>query len=115
MHLYPTQRKHNATRTALQFALAAVVLCLFLYAVSFVSAHADREQLEATRRAVNTALVSCYAIEGAYPQNIEYLEENYGLLVDSKRFYIQYTVLGSNVMPSFTVMRWGSGDHAAGR
>jgi hypothetical protein len=115
MHLYPTHHKRNAINTALPFVLAVVMLCLFLYAVSMISVRADSEQLEATKRAVSAALVSCYAIEGAYPQNLSYLEENYGLLVDNKHFYVQYTTMGSNVMPAVNVIRWGSGDHATGR
>lgn len=49
-----------------------------------------REQAEQSlRTAVLDAAVQCYALEGAYPQSLSYLEENYGVQVNHSRFIRQ--------------------------
>lgn len=53
--------------------------------------------------AVRKSVVHCYAIEGQYPENIEYLESNYGLNYNKKRFMVHYQVIGSNLMPDIFV------------
>ena len=54
---------------------------------------AVQEQEELLRLAVNQAVVSCYAVEGRYPESLEYLEENYGIRVDREEYLVLYEVL----------------------
>ena len=61
----------------------------------------DREKLEET---LNRAAVACYAIEGAYPPSVEYLEENYRVRIDEERYTVKYELYASNLMPSITVL-----------
>lgn len=53
--------------------------------------------------AIIRSAVQCYAIEGFYPPDIEYLENNYGLLVDHDKYIISYSVFASNIMPEVEV------------
>ena len=48
--------------------------------------------------------MQCYALEGTYPPNLQYLEEHYGLTYDKKRFYVDYLAIGSNFFPDVTVI-----------
>ena len=68
---------------------------------------AVQEQEELLRRAVNQAVVSCYAVEGRYPESLEYLEENYGIRVDRDEYLVLYEVFADNVKPRFRVRRIG--------
>ena len=52
---------------------------------------------------VRNMSVQCYAIEGQYPQNLSYLEENYGLSYNEKRIKVHYELIGSNLMPDVFV------------
>ena len=52
------------------------------------------------------AAVNCYAIEGFYPADLSYLEDNYGLIID-ERYNVFYEVQASNIMPSVSVNRRG--------
>ena len=52
---------------------------------------------------IRRAVVSCYAIEGRYPDTYEYLAENYGLTVDEKKYTVHYEIFASNIMPEITV------------
>jgi hypothetical protein len=54
--------------------------------------------------AIERAARQCYALEGAYPPTLEYLEENYGLMLDRDRFHYLYEVIGSNIHPIVEVL-----------
>ncbi len=60
--------------------------------------------------AVHNAALTCYAVEGAYPSNLEYLRSHYGLAYDQSRYIVRYDAFGSNLMPTITVIELeGSG------
>ena len=48
--------------------------------------------------------MECYALEGAYPQDFDYLAERYGAAVDESRCRVDYIYIGSNLMPDITVV-----------
>ena len=56
------------------------------------------------RDAVHDAALTCYAVEGAFPDNLEYLYENYGLAYDRDRFMVTYDAFASNHMPEIYVI-----------
>ena len=67
----------------------------------------DTSRAEAKRIAedsIRRAVVSCYALEGRYPDSYEYLRDHYGLRIDEDRFIIHYEVFASNIMPDITVI-----------
>lgn len=88
----------------LSAAVLLGVVCLFTYGVDAVSQTTQQEQLAAARRAVARAAVHCYALEGAYPPDMTYLEEHYGLAVNQKEFAIRYNCFASNLMPEIDVL-----------
>lgn len=54
--------------------------------------------------AIHRAMVQCYAIEGIYPPSVEYLEENYGIVIDREQYAVFYDGFASNVMPQISVV-----------
>lgn len=60
------------------------------------------------KEAIEMACVQCYAIEGSYPPDLEYLRDNYGIVLDHDRYYYYYEVFASNVMPVVEVYEKGS-------
>ena len=46
-------------------------------------------------------------MEGAYPESLEYLKENYGLIYDEDLFFVDYKVEGSNILPDITIIEKG--------
>ena len=89
-------------------AIAAVCTLLLLLGVWTVwngAQAAMREQAaQSLRTAVLDAAVQCYALEGAYPQSLSYLEENYGVQVNHSRFIVSYEVYASNQLPVVAVL-----------
>ena len=60
-----------------------------------------KEQLE---QVLHKTAAACYAAEGIYPPDLEYLEEHYGIQVDRDRYTVMYDVFASNLMPDITVL-----------
>lgn len=85
----------------------AMVL-LIVYAANHIQAKIVAESIQAVESNIRRAAVSCYAIEGAYPQNVEYLENHYGLQLDRNKYVIEYDIIGSNVMPWVAVAEKGT-------
>lgn len=63
----------------------------------------DEENFKILSDAIVRSAVHCYAIEGFYPPNIKYLEDNYGLIVDHDKYFISYNIFASNIMPEIMV------------
>lgn len=68
----------------LSLAAFVLLIALFLQGVVDVSGNSMAEKKRLVEQAVWRATVNCYAIEGNYPPNLEYLEENYGLIIDQR-------------------------------
>ena len=62
------------------------------------------------RPAVLRSAVECYCVEGAYPESLGYLEENYGLNVNHRDFIVTYEVFASNVAPDIRVLVRGEAE-----
>ncbi len=75
---------------------------IFLYGLSDAAASSAEEGLRIAEDSVRRAVVSCYAIEGNYPDTYEYLVEHYGVRIDSK-YIVRYEIFASNIMPDITV------------
>lgn len=100
------ERKMNITRISILFF--CMVLAFFLYAIlTFGSASADRQEA-ALQNAIEKDIMNCYALEGFYPPSLAYLEEHYGLLYNKDMFFADYQPIGSNIMPSVTIIRKGA-------
>lgn len=102
-------RKGRKKRIALPGWLVlpvAAVLALTLFAGAMDSLTVgrsleDRRQLE---QALRRGCVACYAAEGAYPTDLEYLKEHYGVQVDEERYTVVYSPVAPNLMPDITVL-----------
>ena len=98
------QSKH-ILRRVLPLVLLVIVLPLILFlAARGLGGRADRESLAMAERSIRRAAVQCYALEGAYPPNLDHLKERYGVSVDESRFYVAYLYTASNLMPDITVL-----------
>ena len=75
----------------------------FYMAVDNAHKKSDEEGHRILSDAIIRSAVQCYAIEGFYPPDIEYLENNYGLLVDHDKYFVSYRVFASNIIPEVDV------------
>ena len=87
------------------FGVLLFVCCFvfFVIAIANVSDEVDENEIKTLESAIDKAVITCYAIEGAYPENIEYIEDNYGVVLDHEKFFVVYNILGPNVRPDVMV------------
>lgn len=85
-------------------ALWLAVLVLFGVFVSRLEAGHRAEGRKQLEEAVRRGAVSCYALEGRYPETVEELKERFGLSYNEKRFAVHYEYTASNLMPQITVV-----------
>lgn len=86
------------------FAFFAIVL-FFLVCVNTIDKNSRREATIVLKEAVSKAAVQCYAIEGQYPDTVEYLEQQYGLNYNHDKFTVHYEKIGANLMPDIFITR----------
>lgn len=87
--------------------ISLIACCLLLFgAVRLADAlgrRTERDSAAILRDAVARAALTCYAIEGRYPQSLSYLEDNYDLSYDRSQFVVRYDAFASNVLPDISV------------
>ena len=97
------QKKRFSLRLLIPILSVMIVVGLVVYGVGNVSRSASQERLKAVEQSITRATVQCYAIEGRYPPDLDYLEENYGLILDREHYVYHYRLEGSNLMPEIQV------------
>ena len=78
------------------------VMAAPLFQAGQKSMESETEQL---RTIIDKAIIQCYALEGSYPPDLQYLVDNYGLLLNEKKYVFVYETGGmSNVKPEFDIL-----------
>ena len=72
--------------------------------VSRVESANDGAQTQFVYDAVQNAALTCYAVEGAYPESLDYLRSRYGLAYDDSRYLVTYDAFASNLVPDIHVV-----------
>lgn len=84
--------------------LAAVLLAaVCLGAFEGSGRKLGEEGAAAMKAAIARSALQCYAVEGGYPATLAYLQENYGLRVNTNDYYVTYDCFASNLPPDIRV------------
>ncbi|MCL2756741.1 MAG: hypothetical protein FWD43_01510 [Coriobacteriia bacterium] len=102
-------RQTTKKRIVLSSLLLTVLFIILLivameYGILGFSGRVQNNQAQFLSDAVRRSAVQCYALEGRYPDSVEYLEENYGLIVDRNRYAVYYESMGANILPQIRVV-----------
>lgn len=84
--------------------ISFILIVLFVLIMVDTSEKRSEKELYDLDLSIRRAAVSCYALEGSYPQSLEYLENHYGIQIDYKRYNVFYEVFAENIMPEITVL-----------
>ena len=87
----------------LPLLLAAAMLYWLIVGALGVSTALDSQRLEQLTATIRRYVVQCYALEGRYPDSLDYLEKNYSLTLDRERYVYHYQNLGANILPQIAV------------
>lgn len=101
--MYSDKRKNRISWILLLVAALAAAAALWFFAAGRSSRDLSEESAAAVRSAIIRSARQCYAVEGIYPPTLEYLQDNYGLQVNTRDFYIRYDIFASNIAPEVTV------------
>jgi hypothetical protein len=89
----------------LPLILGVAIIAVFLLGVNYVSTSSVDGQLESLENAISRDVAQCYAVEGTYPPNIDYLYDHYGLTYNEDLFFVDYQYIGSNIYPDITILQ----------
>ena len=90
---------------AVAFFLA--LIAAFVLLVNGITVKGGNQEISMVRDAVKNAALTCYAAEGAYPQDLEYLRKYYHLAYNEEKYLVHYDAFASNVMPDISVVERG--------
>lgn len=102
------RKKPQNTNLLFRILSSAVVsvFCIsaLLYVISTFSEKASNDYVQSLQTALSRSAVHCYAMEGAYPESLAYLQEHYAISWDTSRYVVDYQIFGANRMPIITVI-----------
>ena len=84
--------------------LLGVCIAVFLSDTQKAAEADNAAAAESLRRSLYRSALACSAAEGAYPDTLEYLCENYGPESIDGRWSVHYEIFASNIMPEITVV-----------
>lgn len=90
-------------------ALFAAMLTWFVIAALNASSSTDKRELSALKTTIENGITMCYAVEGAYPENVDYLCSYYGLIYDKDKYLVVYDRFAANVRPTVTIFERQAG------
>lgn len=85
---------------------SAIVIGVVFVGISQAAEANRAEGLRVLEEAILRAAVHSYAVNGYFPESIEYITENFGIYV-GRRFVVHYEVFASNVLPDIRVFEVG--------
>lgn len=84
---------------------AVLVITLLVFGGLSIESGSQTESVRLAEEAIHRAAVQCYALEGFYPTNVDYLIERYGIEINQKQFFVHYQYTADNLAPSITVIQ----------
>ena len=93
-----------SAETVVSILIFAVILIFFIGGLSDAAGNSVAEGQRIAKISLMRAAASCYAFEGAYPSNYQYLVDNYGVNIDADKYIVHYQSISSNLMPSIIVI-----------
>lgn len=86
--------------------IALLIVCVITFALFSTRLSNDntKRNRQLLERALSRSITQCYALEGTYPPDIQYLVDHYGLIYDSDYYFISYNYIGSNLRPDVTII-----------
>ncbi len=91
-------------------AIFAALIACFVLLVNSITTKGGSQELKVVRDAVKNAALTCYAVEGTYPDGLDYLQDHYNLSYNEERYIVYYEAFASNLMPYIKVVERGAND-----
>lgn len=103
MGMTKTKKHFGGRWILLTLIVLLAALCFFTALRNLQGGQGEvgRQQLET---ALRRAAVACYAAEGVYPPDLDYLTAHSGVQIDETHYIVFYEIFADNLMPDITVL-----------
>jgi hypothetical protein len=91
------------TIAVMSLIFTVIIIALVFIGTNRFYSNVNGKQITIVQHAVESAAIQCFALEGAFPPNLEYLEQHYGLKLDRQRYIYDYNVFASNIKPEINI------------
>ncbi|MBQ7536260.1 MAG: hypothetical protein IJT43_11670 [Stomatobaculum sp.] len=87
----------------------SVLLCIawmgvFVRMTGWLGDSRSAEQEKALNTSLERCITNCYALEGFFPPDLQYMEDHYGLSYDKNLFFVDYQPIAANIRPDYFVL-----------
>ena len=89
--------------TVLPVLMFLTAIGLFGAGLARVDSTTKAEGLRRGQATLSRTVTVCYAIEGRYPPNVQYMQDSYGLTIDEEAYIIHYNYFAANIAPEMWV------------
>lgn len=84
--------------------LTFTILAVIISGLNKTEVSSRAEGLRILEEGLRRAVITCYAVEGSYPESLSYIEAHYGVHIDSTKYSVHYDIFASNIFPIITVI-----------
>ena len=84
--------------------ISVLIFGILVVGIQSFSKNTYLEQYHSLEKALQRNIVQCYALEGQYPESLDYLKEHYGLVYNEDLFYVDYQPIAKNIKPSISIL-----------
>ena len=100
-------RKHSFS---LSLLLCIACITAFFILTGWLSDSRLVEQEKALNTSLERCITNCYALEGFFPPDLQYMEDHYGLSYDKSLFFVDYQPVAANIRPDYFVLSLAEDD-----
>ena len=97
----------NLSGFSLSVVIFIIIFLLFCGTLSCLSQDTTGRQKRELETALQHGILTCYALEGHYPESLQYLQDHYPIHYNSDLFYVDYRIQGANLLPDITIIERG--------
>ena len=101
--MYSDIARKKAPRIILILAAVLIVAAAVFAFAGSAGKDVGAEAAPAIQEVIQKAALQCYAVEGVYPPDLAYLQDHYGLSVNTEDFIVVYDAFASNLPPTVFV------------
>lgn len=101
-----TSEKAKKRQLGLFFSIAVFLLTVVLFwaMMQDLSQNSVQRQRLQLQDALERGIITCYTLEGRYPESLDYLKKNYPLHYNEELFFVDYQIQGANMLPDITII-----------
>jgi len=94
---------HSLALGIMPFTLTIAIIVALLFGFSQAEEASRAEGVRLLEETILRVAIHSYAINGHFPESIDYIVKNYNVYIDRARFVVHYEVFASNILPDIMI------------